>query len=497
MSTQIFVASTAFGLATVVAALADGAFEDADRRVLVVSTNTLMPEATPSLLEVTGVQSLLARFDDVYDYNDAIEPQHPSGWGPRAADLPILSRHFKTLWRITDDNLRVIVESIQVNPAQAVCRIFGEAPIDVYADGLMIYGPTRTSLPAALGSRVERLIHLDLAPGVVPMLLREWSVPQVIISSRSMRSVVAEMLASEGSTRAANGAEAGPSAMIVGQYLAANALITDAEEVDLYASMISCCADEGFTRVTFKPHPSAPATQLSQLHEIAGRRNVELVVANSLELAETAYSRGNTDLVVGCFSTALVTAHSIYELPIARYGTELLLERLTPYENSNRIPVTIVDALARELGSPPAMSGSPRAHQTPAYLNALVVAISYAMQPELNADRRTEAVQFLAAYPVERSRYVKRRRLTRLALPGSVPPRRRSRTLLRRIARPLVVPPLARLSRITRQVAKRDTANAVPNIPASGRPGVGPGAYPSVWKASRHMSLTLGRRGSG
>ena len=70
--------------------------------------------------------------------------------------------------------------------------------------------------------------------------------------------------------------------MIVGQYLAANALITDAEEVDLYASMISCCADEGFTRVTFKPHPSAPATQLSQLHEIAGRRNIELVVANSL-----------------------------------------------------------------------------------------------------------------------------------------------------------------------------------------------------------------------
>ena len=57
-----------------------------------------------------------------------------------------------------------------------------------------------------------------------------------------------------------------------------------------------------------------------------------------------------------------MTAHSIYELPIARYGTELLLERLTPYENSNRIPVTIVDALARELGSPPAMSGSPRAH---------------------------------------------------------------------------------------------------------------------------------------
>lgn len=452
MSTQIFLASTAFGLATLAAALADGAFEGADRRLLVVTTNTLMPEAAPSLLEVAGVQSLLGGFDDVYDYNEAIEPQHPSGWSPRVADLPLLCRYFKTLWRIRNDSVRLIVESIQVNPARAVCRIFGEAPIDVYADGLMSYGPTRTSLPAAVGSRVERLLHPDLAPGVVPMLLHEWSVPQVIISSRSMRSVIAGMGASERGRRATNKEEGEPSAMIIGQYLAANALITDAEEIDLYASMISGCADEGFRRVTLKPHPSAPATQLPQLHKVARERKVQFVVEDSLELAEAAYGRGQIGLVVGCFSTALMTAQNIYGLPVARCGTELLLERLTPYENSNRIPVTIVDALARELGRSPARPGPSQAQPTPADLNALVVAVSYAMQPELNANRRTEAAQFLATHPVERSRYVKRRRLTRLALPGSLPPRRRGRTLLRGMARPLGVPSLARLTRIRQGV---------------------------------------------
>lgn len=58
-----------------------------------------------------------------------------------------------------------------MNPAQALCRIFGDARIDVYADGLMSYGPTRTTLPGMVAGRIERLLHLDLVPGVTPLLL--------------------------------------------------------------------------------------------------------------------------------------------------------------------------------------------------------------------------------------------------------------------------------------------------------------------------------------
>jgi hypothetical protein len=95
--TQIFLASTAFGLATAVAAMEDGAFEPADRRVLVLSNNTELPEASTPLLQVSGVTELCTRFDHVYDYNEAIEPLHPARWQPRSSELPLWERYFRRI----------------------------------------------------------------------------------------------------------------------------------------------------------------------------------------------------------------------------------------------------------------------------------------------------------------------------------------------------------------------------------------------------------------
>ena len=54
-------------------------------------------------------------------------------------------------------------------------------------------------------------------------------------------------------------------------------------------------------------------------------------------------------------------------------------------------------------------------------ISALVLAVGYAMQPQRLAARRTEAAAFLAEHYETDSRYFKRRRLTRLGLPGSLP----------------------------------------------------------------------------
>jgi hypothetical protein len=448
MTTQIFVASTAFGLATLAAALADDLFEQSDRRILVVTTNTAMPEATPSILEVAGAARLCNRFADVFDYNQAIEPQHPMAWAPRPNDLPILERHLRLLWGVGEDDVHLIVESIQVNPSRALCQIFGDARIDVYADGLMTYGPTRSRLPAALGCRIERLLHLDLVPGVTPLLITEWEVPRVMISTAPMRSVIAEMGVDGGDQGLTDGKAAESAVMVVGQYLAANRLLTDAEEADLYAGMIQGCADAGFTRVIFKPHPSAPPSQVSDLEKAAAGAGIEFVGSDSLELAEAAYARHQVGLVVGCFSTALVTASTIYGLPAARYGTELLLERLSPYHNSNRIPTTIVDAMLPDIRAP--RPNSRPAEPPSGYLNALVGAIGYLMQPQLLAGRREEAVQFLATHPSARERYAKRRRLTSLGLPGGLPPVRPAKALLRKVSRELAGLPLIRRWQSTR-----------------------------------------------
>src|SRR4249919_369403 len=54
-------------------------------------------------------------------------------------------------------------------------------------------------------------------------------------------------------------------------------------------------------------------------------------------------------------------------------------------------------------------------------IGALVLAVGYAMQLQRFAARRTEAAAFLAEHYETHSRYFKRRRLTQLGLPGSLP----------------------------------------------------------------------------
>jgi hypothetical protein len=430
VTTQIFLASTAFGLATVAAALDDGAFEPADRRILVHTCNTELPEASTPLLQIRGVTELCTRFDQVYDYNEAIEPLHPAGWQPRGSELPLWERYFRRLWSLGDDQLHLVVESIQVNPAQGLCHILGDARIDVYGDGLMSYGPTRSALLDSIGCRIERLLHLDLVPGLRPVLLSEWAVPPVIISSMSLRSVVKGMISGGTGEEPTRAGEPHRAALVVGQYLAAGGLLTEQEEIQLYASMVSRCADAGFSTVIFKPHPSAPPAQLNRLHQTAALREIELMVIGELELAEAAYERGGIEAVVGCFSTALATASSLYGLPVFRLGTELMLERLAPYQNSNRIPVTIVDAAISDLAL--ARTAATRVNKD---LNGLVAAVSYAMQPTLYPDRRAEAMAYLARHPQARARYVKRRRLTSLNLPGGLPADGRRRRLATRLMR--------------------------------------------------------------
>ena len=158
------------------------------------------------------------------------------------------------------------------------------------------------------------------------------------------------------------------------------------------------------------------------LHEVARSCGVRLAVADERELAEAWFERGGVELVVGCFSTALLTALHIYGLPVARLGTELMLERLTPFHNSNRIPVTLVDALVPDLSALTDSARQPH-RSASAELTELVVAVGYAMQPQRLAARRSQAAAFLADHYESHSRYFKRRRLSLLGLPGGVPPK--------------------------------------------------------------------------
>ena len=74
-------------------------------------------------------------------------------------------------------------------------------------------------------------------------------------------------------------------------------------------------------------------------------------------LAEVLYQRLRPALVAGCFSTALLTASALYGIPVARTGTGCCWTGWRPYQNSNRVPVTIVDALLPDLADAAAVRG--------------------------------------------------------------------------------------------------------------------------------------------
>ncbi|BAC71089.1 hypothetical protein AQJ43_02905 [Streptomyces avermitilis] len=416
MTTQIFLASTLYGAATLAAALDTECFAPADRRILLVSNNAATPETTPALDEMPGFDHLRGRFDDVISWNETISPFHPGGWAPRLDDVPLWERHLRLAWRLGDDDVALAVESIQVNPALGIAQIFTGAPVTVYADGLMSYGPTRNKIDPLVGTRVTRLLHLDLVPGLEPLLLTEFGVEPEIVPTDAFSKVLGELVDTGDTLPAID-----EPALLLGQYLSALGILTAEEEENLHVRMLKGAIELGHTRVVFKPHPTAPARWSRLLEKEAEKLGADLTVLDTPVLAEVLYQRMRPALVVGCFSTALLTASALYGLPVARIGTESLLDRLTPYENSNRVPVTIVDALLPLLTDRAAVTEQ-RQGLDVEDLTSLVRAVGYAMQPKICPGLRPAAERYLTRQLTPHTwRYFKRRRLTSLALPGAVP----------------------------------------------------------------------------
>ncbi|MFJ5217902.1 polysialyltransferase family glycosyltransferase [Streptomyces sp. NPDC088354] len=427
--TQIFFAATQYAAATITAAIRAGLFgpREGQRRLLVVSNVSAIPELSTPLDRMAGFEKLRPEFDAVHSWNETIAPHHPVGWSPRAQDTVMWQRALRLAWDLGDEPVEIACESIQANPSRAIADIFADSPVHVYADGLMSYGPTRNRIPVGLHSRIKRLLHLDLVPGLRPMLLSEYGVEPVVIPNESFLRVLEEIGGHGVSVldeRIPEGAR--PTAVLLGQYLSALELITVAEEDELHVRMLRGAVAAGHRRVLFKPHPSAPAQYSQSLEQAAEELGVSLTVLDVPVLAETLYQHVRPDLVVGCFSTALLTASAFYGIPVARVGTDLLLERITPYENSNRVPLTIIDAVLPDLEKDAAKVGKPldlTPDQVTGGLASLVRAVGYCMQSVKYAAQRDETVAWLTAHLAEHQKYFKRRRLTSLRLPGGSPVR--------------------------------------------------------------------------
>lgn len=437
---QIFLASTFFELVCLAAGIDDGEYDTPaapalvgtdgtgpagspppEERLLLVSNNAVVMELSPSFIDAPAAHSLLSRFDRVLDLNETLAPLHvhPSSWRPDQTDVPVVEPYLRRAWQLGDSDVELILESPQVNPAIALGRVFNRAAIRVHADGLMTFGPTRNHIPLTNGQRMSTLHYLPLVPGSEPKLLAEYGIVHRPLSLEAFRTVVSEIGEhAEETLTAALGATLRERdwALIVGQYLSALGLISDEEETGLHVMMIREAAKRGMHAVVFKPHPAAPPSQLDPLLVAADEAGVSLQILDEPLLAEVIVDRFRPALVLGGFSTALITAREIYGVPALAIGTDMLLEAITPYQNSNRIPLTIISELCD--GQEPDLSASP-----PPELAKLIGAVVYCMAPNLSHGLRQGATEFLedvfAGGGDDRfRRYFKRRRLSSLGLPG-------------------------------------------------------------------------------
>ena len=417
--TTLVLASTLYGAATAVAALDMGMAQSSDGpRVLVVANNAPAAEVVPSVHEVAGFAAIQDAFDHVVSLNRFIEPFNPSSWQQGRVNSPIWERVLRSEWHLGDGPLHLVLESIQVRPAQTLLEIFADASVSVYADGLMSYGPTRRRISLGDGSRIEELWYPDLVPGLSPLLLSEHGVRRRPIPVNAVR---ARLVSIPHDNEATIERVRGSSVLVVAQYLSSLGLMTQAEESGLYRDMVREAARLGADTVVFKPHPGDISLSTSELEAAATSVGVELVVIESRAPVESVVPDLAPTHVVGCFSTALITCHAMFGVEPVSVGARTMLTRLRPYPNSNRVPLVIVDQLAAV--------DAERANDVDE-LSQKLRAVAYMMQPWLLPELAESTRSLLESGGLPEA-YLDTERLTELDLPGADP----VRGLARRTAR--------------------------------------------------------------
>lgn len=442
VTTEIFQVSSQFQILALAAAIRSGAVSSSDaQRVLLVCNNALIPENAEPLLESAVAQYARGLFASVVDFNDLMYPLKPVDFSPHPAQAALVQKLLRGYLGIArGDRVDLFVESLQSSPASGLAAVFWESRITVHADGLMVFGPSRKALPRSISDRITDLSFPDFVEELRPLLLSELNVTFRPTSASDFRREVALFVnwarssqadSSQASSSQASSSQADSSqeaflslnpsgreryVLVLGQYLSSLGVYSAEQDHELAMDMVRRAQQLDCGTVVFKPHPSASKASSRRLVEEARALGISLVVESSTVPVEVFFEAMPPQAVVSAFSTGLATAHFVYGIPAFSVGTAQILEALTPFQNSNRIPATLCDLLFSQ----------PRGQDV-----VLVTrAVAYCMQPNLLPLLRPHAEQLIAESdnglpelsPVWR-RYIKRRRaesLDLIALPQKI-----------------------------------------------------------------------------
>ncbi|MGI3781506.1 MAG: hypothetical protein ACRYG2_12090 [Janthinobacterium lividum] len=316
-----------------------------------------------------------------------------------------------------DDDVELVVGTSALRTGRALTRRWTDAPVVLLAAGAAVYGPTPRGLGGRLARRTDRVLHVDLVPGLRPLLLAERPAAIQAVPFEDVRAVTAAL--------PGTGPVPDPTALVLGHSAAwAGALDRD-QQTELLVAMVQRCAEAGHSRIVLllDADPSSRTRRHVERAARSARADLDLVVDPAP--VEAWVARDGVRLVVGSATEDLLVAREVYHRRVAQLDTEVVLQRLDPFTDPRRTGATLVAATVPDLRS---WTSHPEGESLdPVDLAGLMSTVAYAMEPELLAARRAGAIGFLETHPSTRRRFVRRRRLTELRLPGG---KRRVRAVL-------------------------------------------------------------------
>ena len=317
----------------------------------------------------------------------------------------------------SDEDVQLVVGSSTLAAGRELTRHFGDASVTLLAAGASAYGPTSGALQGRLAKRVREVLHVDLVPGLDPVLLSERSVPARAVPPEGFRAAARSL---PGPTPVPD-----PTTLVLGRSAPwAGALDRDAQTA-LLVAMLERSSEAGHSRIVLLLDPDTPPRTRRQLDRAARAARADLTVDTGAEPVEAWLALDGVGLVVGSATEDLLLARRVFGRRVAQLDTEVVVKNLEPFDDPRRTAATLVAATVPDLRS---WTSSPGGEDVaPLDLTGLMGTVAYAMQPGLLNGRRTAAIGFLEAHPEVQRRFVRRRRLSELRLPGG---KRKVRTSL-------------------------------------------------------------------
>ncbi|GAB2589678.1 hypothetical protein [Microlunatus antarcticus] len=309
---------------------------------------------------------------------------------------------------VGDDAVELVVGTSSLPVGRALSRHLGDAPVTLLAVGATAYGPTYGALQGRLAKRVRQVLHLDLVPELEPLLLDERDVPTRPVPLAGVRALAAAL--------PSPGPVPDPTTLVLGRSAAWGGGLDRDDRTDLLVAMVQRCAEAGHSRIVLLLDEDTPDRVRRPLDKAAAAARADLTLVTDDGPVEAWLALDGVGLVVGSATEDLLVARSVFGRRVAQLDSEVVLKHLDAADDPRRVAATLVAATVPDLRTWTAHPGGQ--DPVPLDLTGLLGTVAYTMQPGLLAARRAASIGFLEVHPKIRQRFLRKRWLSELRLPG-------------------------------------------------------------------------------